>query len=80
MNSLDSWLYIIGIELLAILACVWRLSQEATIKRRVRQGILLVLGFMLAHVFTHLLPNAMACFIFSSYHQFAPRNLWNDPL
>lgn len=78
MGNLDTWLHIIGLELLLILACVWRLSQEKPIKRRVGHGFLLVLGFMLAHAVTHLLPNAMAGFFVGSHPHSAPRNIWRD--
>jgi len=78
MGNLDSWLHIIGLELLLILGCVWRLSQKASIKRRTGQAFVLVRGFMLAHAVTHWLPDAMAHFIYSSSHHLAPINVWRD--
>ncbi len=70
MNNLDSYLHIIGIELLAIFGIIWLLLAEQSIKRTIGNMFMVLLGLMLAHGATHLLPNAIASFIYSSHHTF----------
>ena len=70
MASLDSYLHIIGIELLAMLAIVLSLLDNQVHKRVLSTAFLAVLGFMLAHFATHLLPGKIAAFIYSSHHEY----------
>lgn len=70
MASIDTYLHLIGIELLAILAVVVRLSDDKSQKRTLSTVFLAVLGFMLAHFATHLLPNKIADFIYSTQHEY----------
>lgn len=70
MASLDTFLHIIAIEMLAILAVVHRLSEDKPLKRFFSTAFLAVLGFMLAHFATHLLPGKIAAFIYSSHHEY----------
>jgi len=70
MNNLDTCLHILGIELLAIFGLVWLLLDEQPIKRMLSNVFMVLLGLMLAHAVTHLLPNAIARFIYSSHHPF----------
>jgi len=70
MASLDTFLHIIAIEMLAILAVVNRLSEDKPLKRFFSTAFLAVLGFMLAHFATHLLPGKIAAFIYSSHHEY----------
>lgn len=70
MASLDSYLHLIGIELLAILAIVLVLINAGKTKRALSRLFLIVLGFMLAHFATHALPNKIAGFIYSSHHEY----------
>ena len=67
MVDIDTWLHILGIELLVIFGLVWLLLDKQPIKRTVSTLFLLLLGIMLTHAVTHLLPNAMARFIYSSH-------------
>ncbi|MBD9357201.1 hypothetical protein [Methylomonas albis] len=67
MASIDSYLHIIGIELLLILAIVLPLIDRPAPKRVLSKLFLSVLGFMLAHFATHALPNKVASFIYSSH-------------
>jgi len=70
MASLDTYLHIIGIELLVILAVVVPLLDNSAHKRHLSTAFLAVLGFMLAHFATHLLPNKIAAFIYSSHQEY----------
>ncbi|AEG00205.1 hypothetical protein [Methylomonas methanica] len=70
MVSIDTYLHIIGIALLAMLAIVLALIDTGKTKRTLSRLFLTVLGFMLAHFVTHLLPNSLAEFIYSSHHQY----------
>lgn len=70
MASLDSYLHIIGIELLAMLAIFLSLLDSQVHKRALSMGFMAVLGFMLAHFATHLLPSKIAAFIYSSHHEY----------
>lgn len=70
MASLDTFLHIIAIEILAILSIVVRLSEDKPLKRFFSTAFLAVLGFMLAHFATHLLPGKIAAFIYSSHHEY----------
>ena len=70
MASLDTYLHIITVEMLAILAVVQRLSEDKPLKRVFSTAFLALLGFMLAHFATHLLPTKIAAFIYSSHHEY----------
>jgi len=70
MASLDTYLHIIGIELLAILFIVLPLLDNRSHKRALSTVFLVVMGFMLAHFATHLLPGKIAAFIYSSHHEY----------
>jgi hypothetical protein len=70
MANIDSYLHLIGIELLAILAVVLYLVEAERLKLIVSRLFLTVLGFMLAHFATHALPNQIANFVYSSHHEY----------
>lgn len=70
MASIDTYLHIIGIELLVILSTIQSLLDNQTHKRTLSTVFLAVLGFMLAHFAVHLLPGKIAAFIYSSHHEF----------
>lgn len=70
MASIDSYLHIIGIGLLLILAIVLPLIDRPPTKRVLSKLFLTVLGFMLAHFATHALPDKLAGFIYSSQHEY----------
>jgi hypothetical protein len=70
MVSSDTYLHLIGIELLAMLAIVLALIDTGKTKRALSRLFLTVLGFMLAHFAMHLLPNTIAGFIYSSHHEY----------
>jgi hypothetical protein len=70
MASIDTYLHIIGIELLVILAIVVPLLDDKAYKRTLSTVFVAVLGFMLAHFAIHLLPNKIAAFIYSTQHEY----------
>jgi len=75
MNNLDNYCHILGIEFLTILGMVWLLLDEQPIQRTVSILFLLLLGVMMTHAMTHLLPNAIAKFIYSSHHSVYSKNV-----
>ncbi|OQW78716.1 MAG: hypothetical protein BVN35_03415 [Proteobacteria bacterium ST_bin11] len=70
MASIDSYLHLIGLELLAILAIVLSLVDAKLPRLILSRLFLTILGFMLAHFATHALPNKIAGFIYSSKHEY----------
>jgi hypothetical protein len=70
MASIDTYIHVIGIELLAILSIVVPLLEDKTQKCALSTVFLAVLGFMLAHLATHWLPEKIASFIYSSHHEY----------
>lgn len=70
MASIDIYLHIIGIELLAMLAIVLALIDAGKTKRTLSRLFLTVLGFMLVHLAAHILPNTLAEFVYSSHHEY----------
>ncbi|WP_150046232.1 MULTISPECIES: hypothetical protein [Methylomonas] len=70
MTGLDSYLHLIGAELLIILGAVIPLLDDKTHKRALTLVFSAVLGFMLAHFISHVLPNRLADFIYSSHRDY----------
>lgn len=72
--GIDTYLHIIGIELLVMLAIVRALIDAGKTKRVLSTLFLTVFGFMLAHFATHILPNTIAEFVYGSYHEYQSVN------
>ncbi|TPQ28988.1 hypothetical protein C2U68_03245 [Methylomonas koyamae] len=70
MASADSYLHLIGGEVLLILWIVTRLQDDPARRRRLAATCLLILGAMTAHLVSHVLPERLANFIYSSHHQY----------
>ncbi len=70
MGDLDTYLHIIVVEMIVILAVVLPYMENKAPKQVVSKLLLLLLGFMFIHIATHLLPNKIASFIYSSHHEF----------
>ena len=70
MDNLDTYLHIIVVEMIVILAIVRPFMENKAPKQIVSKLLLLLLGFMLFHITTHLLPNKIAGFIYSSHPEF----------
>jgi hypothetical protein len=68
MGDLDTYLHIIVVEMIVILAIVLPYMENKAPKQVVSKLLLLLLGFMLVHIATHLLPNKIASFIYGSHH------------
>lgn len=67
MISLDGYLHLIGAEVLIILGIVMPLLDDKFHKRALSSVFVLVLGFMLAHFVSHVLPNRLAGFVYRSH-------------
>jgi hypothetical protein len=59
MSNLDTYCHILGIEFLTILGMVWLLTDEQPVQQTVSTLFLLLLGVMITHAITHLLPHAI---------------------
>lgn len=70
MNNADYYLHLICLELLVILGVVIPLLNHKVHKQILSAAFALVLGFMLAHFVSHVLPNRLADFIYSSHHDY----------
>ena len=70
MISLDGYLHLIGAEMLIILGIVIPLLDDKSHKRALSSVFVLVFGFMLAHFVSHVLPNRLADFVYSSHRGF----------
>lgn len=74
MVNIDTYLHILGAELLVILAIVLPYIENRFQKQVALRLFLLLLGCMLAHLTMHLIPNKIASFIYSSHHEFNAKN------
>lgn len=69
-GNLDTYLHIIVVEMIVILAIVLPHIENKAPKQIVSKLLLLLVGFMLVHIATHLLLNKIASFIYSSHPEF----------
>lgn len=67
MNSLDHAVHAVGVGLLISLGLLSLWLKDKRLKRIVSNLIALVLGVLLADALLHLLPNAIAEFIYGSH-------------
>ena len=74
MSDLDTYLHILVLAMIVILAFVQPAIDNKTPKQIVSTLLLLLLGFMITHLTTHLLPNRIASFIYSSHHDVNAKN------
>ena len=70
MASIDTYLHVMVVGLWTMLAIVLALIDAGKTKRALSKLFLVMLGFMLTHFATHLLPNTLAEFIYSSHHEY----------
>lgn len=70
MPNADTYLHLISAEVLIILGIVIPLLDDKTHKRALSGAFVLVFGFMLAHFVSHVLPNRLADFIYSSHRDY----------
>jgi hypothetical protein len=70
MVNVDTYLHLIGAEVLIILGIVIPLLDDKTHKRALSIVFAAVLGLMLAHFVSHVLPKRLASFIYSSHHAY----------
>jgi hypothetical protein len=74
MNSLDHTVHLFGAILLISLGLLSLRIEGKRLKRMVSNLFVLVLGVLLADALLHLLPNAIASFIYGSHYPDAPKN------
>lgn len=70
MADVDTCLHLIGAEVLIILGIVILLLDKKTHKRALSIVFAAVLSLMLAHFVSHVLPNRLANFIYSSHDDY----------
>ncbi len=78
MNSLDRTIHAVGVGLLISLGLLSLWLKDKRLKRIVSNLIALVLGVLLADALLHLLPNAIAEFIYGSRQQIDPKKFLNN--
>ncbi|WP_333873208.1 hypothetical protein [Methylobacter sp.] len=78
MNSLDRTIHAVGVGLLISLGLLSLWLKDKRLKRIVSNLIALVLGVLLADALLHLLPNAIAEFIYGSHQQIDPKKFLNN--
>jgi uncharacterized membrane protein len=69
MGNYDTYLHIIVVEMIVILAIVRPYMENKAPKQIVTKMLLLCVGFMFIHIATHFLPNKIASFIYSSHDE-----------
>lgn len=70
MADTDTYLHLIGLEMLAILGITMALQSEKTAKRTLSGAFLLVLGILLAHFVSHILPDRFAHFVYGTHREY----------
>jgi hypothetical protein len=70
MANVDTYLHLIGAEVLIILGIVIPLLDDQTHKRAMCIVLAVVLCLMLAHFVSYVLPKRLANFIYSSHHAY----------
>jgi hypothetical protein len=70
MNNHDLYVHALGISLLISSGFLALRIEEQPLKTRVSLFFKLVLSLLLADAITHLLPNAVADFIYSTRHHY----------
>ncbi len=77
MNNHDFYVHTLGAVLLIGSGFLSLRIEDQRLKRWVSAFFVLVLGALLADAVMHLLPNAIAGFIYGSHHHSIPINLLN---
>lgn len=70
MASTDAYLHLIGLGIVTILGITMALQRDARPQRALSGAFLLVLGMLLAHLATHVLPDRFATFIYSTHRDY----------
>jgi len=78
MNTLDQAIHIVGSVLLISLGVLSLRIKGKRLKRMVAGVFVLVLVGLLADAAMHLLPNAIASFIYGTHKHYVPRNFLSD--
>ncbi|WP_262966205.1 hypothetical protein [Methylobacter psychrophilus] len=67
MSNPDYIIHATGIVLLMVLGLLWQRSGSKCLQRMASNLFVLVLGMLLVDVFVHLLPDALADFIYRTH-------------
>jgi hypothetical protein len=78
MSTFDLAIHIVGILLLISLGVLSLWIECKRLKRMVAGVFVLVLSLLLADAAMHLLPNAIADFIYGTHKHYVPRNFLRD--
>jgi len=78
MNTLDYTIHALVALLLMSLGVLSRWIEGKRLKRMVAGVFILVLAVLLADAIMHLLPNAIASFIYGTHKHHVPRNFLSD--
>lgn len=78
MSTFDQAIHIVGTLLLISLGALSLRIEGKRLKRMVSGVFVLVLSVLLADAALHLLPNAIAGFIYGTHKHYVPRNLLSD--
>lgn len=78
MNTLDHTVHTLGAVLVCSLGLLSLRFEGKRLKRIVSNLFVLVLAVLLADALLHLLPNAIAGFIYGSHHAFLSQQTLSD--
>jgi len=78
MNTLDHTAHALGALLLISLGVLSHRIEGKLLKRIVTRAFILVLTVLLVDTAMHLLPNAIASFIYGTHKHYVPRNFLSD--
>lgn len=70
MASADSYLHLIGGELLLMLWAVMRLQDKPAHRRALAAALMLVAGLMTVHLVSHVVPERFAHFLYGTHRDY----------
>jgi len=70
MSNADSYLNLIGAEILLMLWAVIRLQEKPAYLRALTAVFMLVLGFMTIHLVSHVVPERFAHFLYGTHREY----------
>ncbi len=70
MTSADSYVHLIGCELLVMLGVAMLLQDNPAHRRSLATAFFLILGFMAFHLASHVMPERFANFIYGTHREY----------
>lgn len=70
MANADSYLNLIGGEILLMLWAVMRLQEKPAHRRALTAVFILVIGFMTVHFVSHVVPERFAHFLYGTHREY----------